>query len=95
MKEDHNTNKYNEFYIHAILLRQGKGFLFDSDKKEISLDPYSDTLTVFAETTDLMATLLIECTSKYWTLSTPQSEIEKLLNDAVSFVNDEPKAIPE
>ena len=87
MEENHNKNKYNEFYIHAIRLRQGKGFSFDPYRKGLSFDPYNDTLTVYAKTKDSMAILSIECTSKYWTLSTSQNEIETLLNGAVSFVD--------
>ena len=89
MEEAYNTNRYNEFYISSIHLRQGQ---------DISLDPYSYTLSVYAKTKnynyfgkkDPKASLLIECTSKYWALSTSQNDIEKLLDGAVSFVEDEP-----
>ena len=97
MEENHNTNRYNEFYVSSIDLRQGKGFSLDSYKKDISLDPYNYTLRVYAKTKDYdslgkkdpKASLLIECTSKYWTLSTSQNDIEELLDGVVSFVEDE------
>ena len=90
MEENHNTNRYNEFYVSSIDLRQGK---------DISLAPYNYTLRVYAKTKnydyfgkeDPKASLLIECTSKYWALSTSQNDIEKLLDGAVSFVEDEPE----
>ena len=87
-EENSHTNKYKEFYVSFIGLNHGYVETLHA------LYPY--TLMVSAETKDYhssgkeapRASLFIQCINRNWTLSTSPNDIEKLLDGAISFVDE-------
>ena len=81
IEEDHSKNKYNEFPVHFVEFRKGQNLL---------LHPFSNTIRTVAKVHSSSknapdAFVEIECTDESITLSTSPSDIEKLLDNKLSF----------
>ncbi len=81
IEEDHSKNKYNEFPVHFVEFRKGQNLL---------LHPFSNTIKIVARVHSSSknipdAYVAIKCTDETITLSTSPSDIEKLLDVAISF----------
>ena len=78
--EDYSKNKYNDFSIDIIELRKGQNLLFESYPHTLALAAYHSSEDI------IYAKLKIVCNDENLTLSSSSSDVEKLLEGAVSFV---------
>lgn len=81
IEEDHSKNKHNEFPVHFVEFRKGQNLL---------LHPFSNTMRTVAKVWNVVrgradAFVAIKCTDESITLSTSPSNIEKLLDGAITF----------